>query len=344
MLVPPHQSSIEHSTTKKSMTSVQSCARVHASSAFLFFVLLVVANILVATAATNLAPRFHQNVKSNTKSDDSSALLDNSHMPVSVAQPPQLKRRKKQFNLNHIYKSEVNGLFKGKQQSILCKMRKYIGAGSELTDVDASSGRTKMKSSVPRRIKMLRKRFRDKTQYSKSVYELVSPLNETSESACHSSVRDINVSAPPDEGKVEEKKLPLNLEKVRLDVLVRLEDEQQQLSQQQQPLHGSANRSHSIPLIHRSTTETLSSGVNYASAALGAKIVSSNTEGKHANALLSAEEERYWMSPCSANRSVVIELAESVLVKSITLMHNEYYSSISRAVLLQGAQILPTDR
>jgi hypothetical protein len=50
------------------------------------------------------------------------------------------------------------------------------------------------------------------------------------------------------------------------------------------------------------------------------------------------------MSPCSANRSVVIELAESVLVQSITLMHNEYYSSISRAVLLQGAQIMPTDR
>jgi hypothetical protein len=180
--------------------------------------------------------------------------------------------------------------------------------------------------------------------FSNTTLDPASPSNASCGSFNNvSRVTAVNVSVP-DEGKVEERKVSMNLEKVRMDVLGRLEEEQQQQQQQQQPVHGSANRSSSIILIHRSTGDIPSKGVNYASAELGAKIVSSNAEGKHASALLLAEEERYWMSPCSANRSVVIELAENVLVNSITLTHNEYYSSISRAVLLQGAQILPTDR
>ena len=202
--------------------------------------------------------------------------------------------------------------------------------------------RTPLQSKMPHWLILALRKHRAKSALSNATLDPASPSNASCGSFNNASrVTAVNVSVP-DEGKVEERKVSMNLEKVRMDVLGRLEEEQQQ--QQQQPVHGSANRSSSIILIHRSTGETPTKGVNYASAELGAKIVSSNAEGKHASALLLAEEERYWMSPCSANRSVVIELAENVLVNSITLTHNEYYSSISRAVLLQGAQILPTDR
>ena len=313
---------------------MRACAPAHAAVAFLL--LLIVANVLVASAAAKSAPRSHPKLNS----DYVSAPGVDSRAPASETEALERKRK-----LLEVSGSCVRSL-DGRQKGNVCRRRKTTNAKSPPKRLKAPKVHTQRQSTVPQWFKLIPNEKKRKALASAAIVRNVASLNATAEPANNaSSFAGANVSAP-DESKVEEKKPSMSLEKVRMDVLGRLEDEQQHQAQQQQhpPIHASANRSSSIPLLHRSTEESLTKGVNYASAELGAKIVASNMEGKHANALLLAEEERYWMSPCSANRSVVIELAESVLVKSITLMHNEYYSSISRAVLLQGAQIMPTDR
>ena len=315
-------------------------ARIHASSACIFLILMVVGNASMAAAADNSVPPFHQNVSIS----DSTRGIDSQQASFASESHP-LKRKKSPLKSNMTCAPLSNDLFDAKLKQKKCKRLKKSSSASPRMGMHVFKAGSELQSKVPHWLNLIRKKNREPSANATKDLEAATFSTATSVSALNvSRIADANVSSP-DEGKVEERKPTMSLEKVRMDVLGRLEDEQQQQQQQQQQtVHGSANRSSSIPLIHRSNEESITKGVNYASAALGAKIVSSNVEGKHAVALLLSEEERYWMSPCSANRSVVIELAESVLVQSITLMHNEYYSSISRAVLLQGAQILPTDR
>jgi len=317
---------------------MRACALAHAASACLL--LLIVANVLVAASAAKYAPRSHPKLNSDAKSEDAPGV--DVHAP-SAAESQTLKRKRKLFSSTCLRLS--NDSLDGRQKNIFCRRRQSVNSESRTKRANASKFDALRQSNTPHWFKRIPNKLKQKALASTSIFHVVATSNATSESVQNAStVAGVNASAS-DDSKVEEKKPSMSLEKVRMDVLGRLEDEQQHQAQQQhQSIHGSANRSSSIPLLHRSTEEMLTKGVNYASAELGAKIVASNVEGKHASALLLAEEERYWMSPCSANRSVVIELAENVLVKSITLMHNEYYSSISRAVLLQGAQIMPTDR
>jgi hypothetical protein len=296
----------------------------------------MVGNVFVVTSAENSVSQLRLNSSISLSESGDSASLGH------VSQQSEMMRKKWPVKTNMTCVSLSVDLFDVKLTPKQCKRRKKSRAVSSKMAPDSSKTGVQLESKVPHWLVLVRKKHRGAAAHTEQDLEHTTLLNASSVSSQNASrVSDVNASAP-DEGKLEEKKPSMNLEKVRMDVLGRLEDEQQH--QQQQAVHGSVNRSSSIPLIHRSTEEATTKGVNYASAALGAKIVSSNIEGKHASALLLAEEERYWMSPCSANRSVVIELAENVLVQSITLMHNEYYSSISRAVLLQGAQIMPTDR
>ncbi len=312
-----------------------------ATSACIFLTLLLVTHA-GTTIGSNSVPRSHQTGHvSDAKSEGAPALGVNSLQSSSAVE----SRKRTRFKSNPTCIPKWNDLFDNKLKQKNCTRRKKsIAVASRTGAIAFQTGR--LQSKAPHWLSLVRKQIEGKSTFVTSASDTAIHSNATSGFAKNASRVVAANASVPDEGKFEEKKLSMNLEKVRMDVLGRLEEEQQQQQQQQQqqPIHGSANRSSSIPLIHRSTEETVTKGVNYASAALGAKIVSSNVEGKHASALLLAEEERYWMSPCSANRSVVIELAENVLVKSITLTHNEYYSSISRAVLLQGAQILPTDR
>jgi hypothetical protein len=305
--------------------------------------LVILGNVFVGYSTAYSAPRLHHNASiTDSESGDSTAHVLDSQISVSATESRSLMRKAWSVKSNMTCVSLSNDLFYTKPAPKQCKRRKKSPTASSRLALDASKTGLESQSKVPHWLMLVQKKHRGAAALLTAVSEHETLLNASHASSLNAScVSDVNISAP-EEGKVEERKPSMNLDKVRMDVLGRLEDEQHQ--HQQQAVHGSVNRSSSIPLIHRSTEEASSKGVNYASAALGAKIVSSNAEGKHAIALLLSEEERYWMSPCSANRSVVIELAESVLVQSITLMHNEYYSSISRAVLLQGAQIMPTDR
>jgi hypothetical protein len=331
------------------MKKKRAIARVDASCMILSFLLLIITNVCVATVMADVAPESQQNmVKADSESEEPPARAAGAQAEF---QPLQFKRTRLKWNASCMRSSQ--DFLYGKLKQKNCTLRRWSRAvGPRMGACDLHTA-ARLPSHVPAWLSMKLRKRKDKFGFGNATITSATVLNATSGATNNASrVAGVNASVP-DDGKVEEKRTLSNADKVRLDALGRSEEEQQQQQpqqqqqQQQQPQQQQqqpANRSSSIPLIHRSTDEAFTKGVNYASAALGAKIVSSNVEGKHASALLLDEEERYWMSPCSANRSVVIELAESVLVKSITLMHNEYYSSISRAVLLQGAQIMPTDR
>jgi hypothetical protein len=333
------------------MKKKRAIARADALCMILSVLLLIITNVCVATVMADAVPESHQNlVKADSESEEPPARAASAQAEFH---PLQFKRTRLKRNASCM-RSSPDFLY-GKLKQKNCALRRRSRAvGPRMGACDLHTA-ARLPSPVPEWLSVNLRKRKDKSGFRNVTITFATVLNATSGAATNASrVAGVNASVPDDGNKVEEKRTLSNADKVRLDALGRSEEEQQpqqpqqQQQQQQQPQQQQqqqpTNRSSSIPLIHRSTDEVLTKGVNYASAALGAKIVSSNVEGKHASALLLDEEERYWMSPCSANRSVVIELAESVLVKSITLMHNEYYSSISRAVLLQGAQIMPTDR
>jgi hypothetical protein len=332
------------------MKKKRTFARVDATCMLLSVMLLIVTKVCLPTVMADAVPESHQNlVKADSESEEMLTQAVGSKKAACQLIQRKCTRLKVHTTLMHSTKEFLYGKLKQNH----CKRSQELHAAAPRNWSHALHTAALLPSSVPIWLHVKLRQRKDKSAFANATINSATFSNATSGAASNASrVADVNVSTP-DDGRAEETRPSSNPDKARLDPLGRLEEEQpqqlqQQQQQQQQQLqqssHGSANRSSSIPLIHRSNDETLTKGVNYASAALGAKIVSSNVEGKHASALLLDEEERYWMSPCSANRSVVIELAESVLVKSITLMHNEYYSSISRAVLLQGAQVMPTDR
>ncbi len=338
---PPSNLPASHAASFASlMKKKRAIARVDASCMILSVMLLIITNVCVDTVMADAVPESHQNlVKADSESEEPPSRAAGAQAEF---QPLQFKRTRLKWNASCMRSSQDFLYVKLKQKN--CTLRRWSRAvGPRMGACDLHTA-ARLPSPVPEWLPVKLRKRKEKSGFRNATIISAAVLNATSGATNNaSSVAGVNASVP-DDGKVEEKRTLSNADKVRLDAPGRSEEEQQQQQPQQPQQQQPANRSSSIPLIHRSTDEVFTKGVNYASAALGAKIVSSNVEGKHASALLLDEEERYWMSPCSANRSVVIELAESVLVKSITLMHNEYYSSISRAVLLQGAQIMPTDR
>ena len=51
---------------------------------------------------------------------------------------------------------------------------------------------------------------------------------------------------------------------------------------------------------------------NYASERNGAKVLAANREAKHASAVLSADVDSYMISPCAADKWLVVELSQEV--------------------------------
>ena len=63
---------------------------------------------------------------------------------------------------------------------------------------------------------------------------------------------------------------------------------------------------------------------NYAAASKGAKVLSSNKESKGATSILSPDNDKYLMNPCSTeDKFVVIELSEETLVNTIKIANFE---------------------
>ncbi|XP_047161735.1 SUN domain-containing protein 4 [Vigna umbellata] len=83
---------------------------------------------------------------------------------------------------------------------------------------------------------------------------------------------------------------------------------------------------------------------NYASAAKGAKVLSSNKEARGASDILSRNKDKYLRNPCSSEEKfVVIELSEETLVKTIEIANFEHHSSNFKDFELHGSLVYPTD-
>eukprot|EP01089_Gocevia_fonbrunei_P020286 TRINITY_DN7518_c0_g1_i2.p1 TRINITY_DN7518_c0_g1~~TRINITY_DN7518_c0_g1_i2.p1 ORF type:complete len:346 (+),score=45.74 TRINITY_DN7518_c0_g1_i2:78-1115(+) len=66
---------------------------------------------------------------------------------------------------------------------------------------------------------------------------------------------------------------------------------------------------------------------NYASVECGAKILSANPESQGISNILTADKDRYLISPCGTPRWIVVELCEEIGVDVIELANLEYFSS-----------------
>ncbi|KAG5380238.1 hypothetical protein IGI04_028080 [Brassica rapa subsp. trilocularis] len=83
---------------------------------------------------------------------------------------------------------------------------------------------------------------------------------------------------------------------------------------------------------------------NYAAASKGAKVLSSNKESKGATSILSPDNDKYLMNPCSTeDKFVVIELSEETLVNTIKIANFEHYSSNLKEFEILGTLVYPSD-
>ena len=82
---------------------------------------------------------------------------------------------------------------------------------------------------------------------------------------------------------------------------------------------------------------------NYASANKGAKVLAFNTEAKGAYNILSKDKDKYLRNPCSAEKFVVIELSEEILLDTIEIANFEHYASNLKDFELLSSLLYPTD-
>jgi hypothetical protein len=71
---------------------------------------------------------------------------------------------------------------------------------------------------------------------------------------------------------------------------------------------------------------------NYASVDCAASIVATNPEAKNAGHILSNSKDKYMLNICEAKKYVVVELCEEILVDTIVLANNEFFSSTFKDV------------
>jgi len=80
---------------------------------------------------------------------------------------------------------------------------------------------------------------------------------------------------------------------------------------------------------------------NYASEHNGAKVLAANREAKHASAVVSDDRDAYLITPCSADKWLVVELSEEVLLDAVALANHEFYSSSVKEFDLYSARAYP---
>ncbi|OAD69833.1 hypothetical protein PHYBLDRAFT_135489 [Phycomyces blakesleeanus NRRL 1555(-)] len=81
---------------------------------------------------------------------------------------------------------------------------------------------------------------------------------------------------------------------------------------------------------------------NYASTDCAATVRSANKEAKGANSILYESKDQYLLNKCSANKFVIINLCESILVDTIVLANFEFFSSTFKDFRVYVADRYPT--
>lgn len=81
---------------------------------------------------------------------------------------------------------------------------------------------------------------------------------------------------------------------------------------------------------------------NFASFDCAATIVKSNSEASGANAILFENKDTYLLNPCSAaNKFVVVELCQDILVEEVVLANFEFFSSTFRKIKIYVSDTFP---
>ncbi|KAL0076594.1 UNC-like C-terminal-domain-containing protein [Phycomyces blakesleeanus] len=95
------------------------------------------------------------------------------------------------------------------------------------------------------------------------------------------------------------------------------------------------------PLVSHSV-KALKERFNYASTDCAATVRSANKEAKGANSILYESKDQYLLNKCSANKFVIINLCESILVDTIVLANFEFFSSTFKDFRVYVADRYPT--
>ncbi|CCF57715.1 hypothetical protein KAFR_0D00680 [Kazachstania africana CBS 2517] len=84
---------------------------------------------------------------------------------------------------------------------------------------------------------------------------------------------------------------------------------------------------------------------NYASLDCAATIVKTNSEASGATSILIENKDKYLLNPCSAaNKFVVIELCEDILIEEIIIANFEYFSSTFKHIRVSASDRFPVNK
>jgi hypothetical protein len=84
-------------------------------------------------------------------------------------------------------------------------------------------------------------------------------------------------------------------------------------------------------------------GFNYASFDCGAVVRTANREAKNPTSVLLNAKDAYFLTPCSSDIFVELELCQDILVKTISLANFEYFSSMFKDFEIFGSSNYPPD-
>tara|TARA_R110002050_G_scaffold253727_2_gene391952 strand:- start:1567 stop:3960 length:2394 start_codon:yes stop_codon:yes gene_type:complete len=83
---------------------------------------------------------------------------------------------------------------------------------------------------------------------------------------------------------------------------------------------------------------TVDNRFNYASVDCGAKVLQANKEASDRSSVLFSSLDKYSISPCSADRFLVVELCEEIGVDSFQIVNAEYFSSTMQYIDVFGLE------
>ena len=66
-------------------------------------------------------------------------------------------------------------------------------------------------------------------------------------------------------------------------------------------------------------------------------LCSSNKGATHASALLSDDPDTYFISPCDVEKWVIVQLSAETIVRRVTIVNYEFYSSTTKRFELLGS-------
>lgn len=106
---------------------------------------------------------------------------------------------------------------------------------------------------------------------------------------------------------------------------------------------GSGNHHHNNNRFADIPVQSLKERFNYASIDCAATVRGANKEAKGAQSILYESKDQYMLNKCSANKYVIINLCEEILIDTIVLANFEFFSSTFKDFRVYVADRYPTN-